>query len=140
MLVGHGQPEEWDRTHPTETQQEVAFRAAITHRLVSEGFSADLVSDGWMSFREPKVPSRVRELIERGARTIIGVPVTISADSLHSLHDTPKLVHRGARGTDVEVLDVGAWNTEPLLVELLAQRTADALAELDAVNQETEVS
>jgi sirohydrochlorin ferrochelatase len=140
MLVGHGQPKEWDLTHPTETQQEVAFRAAITENLVAEGFSADLVSDGWMSFREPKVPGRVRELVRRGASTIIGVPVTISADSLHSLHDTPSLVHRGARGTGVEVIDVGAWNTEPLLVELLAERTTDALAQLDRWHQQAEVS
>lgn len=140
MLVGHGQPEQWDLTHPTETEQEVAFRAAITHQLVELGLRADLVSDGWMSFREPKVPARVRELIANGARTIIGVPVTISADSLHSLHDTPKLVHRGARGSGVEVIDVGAWNTEPLLVDLLADRTRAALAELDAALQPAAVS
>jgi hypothetical protein len=63
---------------------------------------------------------------------VIGVPVTISADSLHSLHDTPALVRKGARGTGVEVVDVGGWNTEPLLVELLADRTRQALAELEA--------
>lgn len=135
MLVGHGQPKEWDRTHPTETEQEVAFRSAITKDLVEQGFSAHLVSDGWMSFRQPKVPARVRELVARGATTVIGVPVTISADSLHSLHDTPSLVRRGARRTGVEVLDVGGWNTEPLLVELLAERAADALAELDQAYQ-----
>jgi protoheme ferro-lyase len=131
MLVGHGQPEEWDRTHPTETEQEVAFRAAIRELLLAEGFAPSRVSDGWMSFREPRVPKRVRELAASGATSVIGVPVTISADSLHSLHDTPKLVRKGARGTGLEVIDVGAWNTEDLLVDLLADRTRAALADLD---------
>jgi sirohydrochlorin ferrochelatase len=132
MLVGHGQPEEWDVEHPTETQQEQAFRSAIRSMLLEAGFRSDLVSQAWMSFRDPKVPDRVRELAQRGARTVIGVPVTISADSLHSLHDTPKLVRRGARGTGLEVLDVGGWNTDPLLVDLLVDRAGQALAALDA--------
>jgi len=132
MLVGHGQPAQWDLTHPTETEQEVAFRSAVRALLVEEGFPAELVSDGWMSFRRPRVPDRVRALAAAGARTVIGVPVTISADSLHSLHDTPRLVRKGARGTGLEVIDVGAWNTEALLVELLADRTREALAALDA--------
>lgn len=131
MLVGHGQPAQWDRTHPTETEQEVAFRGAVRSILLAEGYAPDLVSDGWMSFREPKVPSRVRELAAAGATSVIGVPVTISADALHSLHDTPALVRKGARRTGLEVIDVGAWNTEDLLVELLADRTREALAALD---------
>ena len=131
MLVGHGQPREWDRVHPTETEQEQAFRSAIRELLIADGFPAEMVSDAWLSFREPKVPNRVRELAARGARTVIGVPVSISADSLHSLHDTPKLVRKGAQGTSVEVIDVAAWNTEPLLVEILAERVREGIDALD---------
>ncbi len=131
VLVGHGQPPTWDADHPTETQQEQAFRTSITEYLLAQGFSRGLVSDAWMSFREPTVPARVRMLADQGATTVVGVPVTISADSLHSLWDTPSLIRRGARRTGVEVIDVGAWNKEPLLVELLAERAADALAECD---------
>jgi protoheme ferro-lyase len=131
LLVGHGQPEQWDRTHPTETEQEIAFRAAVRDILVAEGFRADLVSDGWMSFRRPRVPERVRELADAGATCVIGVPVTISADSLHSLHDTPELMRRGARRSALEVIDVGGWNTEDLLVGLLADRSREALAQLE---------
>lgn len=134
ILVGHGQPHEWDATHPTETEQEQAFRAAVREVLVGDGFRPELVSDGWMSFRDPKVPGRVRELIDAGATTIVGVPVTISADSLHSLHDTPELVRKGAKGREVEIIDVGAWNDEDLLVEILADRARDALAELASRN------
>lgn len=131
MLVGHGQPAQWDLTHPTETAQEVAFRSAVRDILLAEGYAPGLVSDGWMSFREPRVPARVRELAAAGATSVIGVPVTISADALHSLHDTPALVRRGARRTALEVIDVGGWNTEDLLVEILADRARAALAALD---------
>jgi protoheme ferro-lyase len=134
ILVGHGQPHEWDATHPTETEQEQAFRAAVREVLIGDGFRPELVSDGWMSFRDPKVPGRVRELIDAGATTIVGVPVTISADSLHSLHDTPELVRKGAKGREVEIIDVGAWNDEDLLVEILADRARDALEELASRN------
>jgi hypothetical protein len=53
--------------------------------------------------------------------------VTISADSLHSLHDTPELIRKGARGTALEVVNVSGWNTEPLLVDILADRVRHAL-------------
>lgn len=127
MLVGHGQPRQWDATHPTETQQEQQFRDDIRALLIADGFRHDLVSDAWMSFRAPKVPDRVRELATRGATVVIGVPVTISADSLHSLHDTPELIRKGAKGTVLEVINVSGWNTEPLLVDILADRVRHAL-------------
>ncbi|MGB7982019.1 MAG: ferrochelatase [Candidatus Nanopelagicales bacterium] len=127
MLVGHGQPRQWDATHPTETQQEQQFRDDIRALLIADGFGRELVSDAWMSFRSPKVPDRVRELATRGATVVLGVPVTISADSLHSLHDTPELIRKGARGTALEVVDVSGWNTEPLLVDILADRVRTAL-------------
>ena len=70
MLVGHGQPRQWDATHPTETQQEQQFRDDIRALRIADGFRHGLVSDAWMSFRDPKVPDRVRELATRGATVV----------------------------------------------------------------------
>ena len=33
LLVGHGQPEEWDVEWPTETEQEIGFRREVSRRL-----------------------------------------------------------------------------------------------------------
>ena len=44
LLVGHGQPDEWDVEWPTETEQELSFRYDVM----------DLVGSGWLSKRKSK--------------------------------------------------------------------------------------
>jgi hypothetical protein len=46
--------------------------------------------------------------------------------------DTPRLLRRGLRGhSEVEPIDVGGWNGDDLLVEVLVERTLAALSELE---------
>ncbi len=38
LLVGHGQPDEWDVEWSTETEQEIGFRKAVLERLEQDGY------------------------------------------------------------------------------------------------------
>jgi sirohydrochlorin ferrochelatase len=38
LLVGHGQPDEWDEAWPTETAQEIAFRENVLKLFESDGY------------------------------------------------------------------------------------------------------
>lgn len=102
--------------------------------------AADGVAGGWTAasyLRLPapdRTPERVAAVPAGSPRRPAVVYVTHGEPETyeHSLHATPALIRKGARGTGLEVLDVGGWNTAPLLVELLADRTRQALAELEA--------
>jgi protoheme ferro-lyase len=67
LLVGHGQPEEWDELWPTETQQEIGFREDILQLLAENGFRQENMSMAWMSFKEPKPAVKVEEFAANGA-------------------------------------------------------------------------
>ncbi|MBI5029436.1 MAG: hypothetical protein HZB51_02830 [Chloroflexi bacterium] len=51
LLVGHGQPDEWDKEFPTETEQETAFRQSILDLLVKDGYKRENLSLAWMEFK-----------------------------------------------------------------------------------------
>ena len=92
LLVGHGQPDEWDREWPTETKQELALREGIIDALVAKGYDRKLLDLAWMSFKEPEVPERAAELASSGARKLLYFSTGISAESIHSQYDVPELV------------------------------------------------
>ena len=51
LLVGHGQPDEWDVEWPTETEQELGFRHDVLQHLALDGFKPEHLSLAWMDSR-----------------------------------------------------------------------------------------
>ncbi len=121
LLVGHGQPDEWDREWPTETEHELALRSSIIDALVEIGYRRDLLDLAWMEFKKPRVPARCTQLARSGVRKIIYFSAGISAESIHSQYDVPELVARADVGRDVEVVNLGAWNNHPLTIKAIAE-------------------
>lgn len=121
LLVGHGQPDEWDREWPTETQHELALRRAIIEALVESGYRRELLDLAWMEFKEPRVPLRCTQLAGSGASKIIYFSAGISAESIHSQYDVPELVARADVGRGVELVNLGAWNNHPLTIKAIVE-------------------
>jgi protoheme ferro-lyase len=121
LLVGHGQPDEWDREWPTETEHELALRSSIIDALVEIGYRRELLDLAWMEFKKPRVPARCTQLASSGVRKIIYFSAGISAESIHSQYDVPELVARANVGCDVEVVNLGAWNNHPLTIKAIAE-------------------
>ena len=79
VLVGHGQPDDWDAIYPTQTEQENLFRTQVRQRLVEAGYLADHISLGWMEFKEPDIQQAVRELVAKGVKRLLIFSASISA-------------------------------------------------------------
>ena len=127
LLVGHGQPKEWDREFPTETEHENNFRMLIMDLFVANGYERENVSLAWMAFRQPSPQDKVEELVAKGVRKVIYFSAAISADAIHSQCDIPDLVQKAKVGSDVELLNLGAWNDDPLVIDAIKERVDEVL-------------
>lgn len=136
LLVGHGQPDEWDREWPTETEQELKLRQGIIDALVREGYDRDLLDLAWMSFKEPEVPKRAGELAASGARTFMFFSTGISAESIHSQYDVPELIEEARIDENTDVVNLGAWNDHPLTIQAIAERVKPLLPPSARASQE----
>ena len=122
LLVGHGQPDEWDEAWGPETEQEIAFRQGVLDRLVEDGFNRDLLGLAWMEFKEPQPAEKIEEFVELGAERLLFFSAAISADSIHSQYDVPELVREAAVPHGFTIVNLGAWNDHPLVIAAIKDR------------------
>jgi protoheme ferro-lyase len=122
LLVGHGQPADWDAKYGTQTEQENLFREAITDRLVANGYRRENVSLAWMEFKDPAIGEAVRSLTDRGVEKLFVFATSISASSLHSLYDIPEAVTAAGIPPGVEVVNLGAWDDDPIVIRAIKER------------------
>jgi sirohydrochlorin ferrochelatase len=127
LLVGHGQPTEWDVEFATESQQETEFRMRIVEHLAAEGFLRENIGMAWMEFREPKPAARVEEMLKRGIDKVLIFSTAISADGLHSQFDVPALAAKAHLSTGKELINLGAWNDHPMVIQALKNRLEEVL-------------
>ena len=122
LLVGHGQPDEWDLEWPTETEQELGFRNDVLAMLAADGYNPDQLSLAWMEFKEPKPAAKVEEFIRNGIEKLLFFSAAISADAIHSQFDTPALVHEAETPDGFPVIDLGAWNDDPVVIRAIKEK------------------
>jgi sirohydrochlorin ferrochelatase len=125
VLVGHGQPDDWDAIYPTQTEQENLFRKQVRERLVAAGYLADHISLGWMEFKEPDIEQAVSELVFKGVKRLLIFSASISADSIHSDIQVPEAVEAVDMPEDLKVINLGAWGNSPLVIEAIRQRVLE---------------
>jgi hypothetical protein len=122
LLVGHGQPDEWDVEWPTETEQEIGFRKALLKDFEHAGFLPENLSLAWMSFKEPKPAPKAEEFVANGVDMIVFFSTAISADSIHSQYDIPELVYEADVPDDIPILNLGAWNDDPIVIQAIKEK------------------
>jgi len=132
LLVGHGQPDEWDVEWATETEQEIGFRQDVLKVLEEDGYSQENLSLAWMEFKEPKPAPKVEEFVERGVERVLYFSAAISADALHSQYDVPALVNEANVPDSVPLINLGAWNDDPIVIQAIKEKID---AQLDAFAQ-----
>jgi sirohydrochlorin ferrochelatase len=126
LLVGHGQPDAWDKVYVTQTTQEQQFREEVMERLVADGFEREHISLAWMEFKAPEPGEKARELAEKaGVEKILVFSASISAPSLHSEYDTPEAVRAARLPPGVEVVNLGAWGDDPLVIQAIREKLRD---------------
>ena len=122
LLVGHGQPDEWDVEWPTETEQEIGFRKGVLEDFEEVGFQPNNLGLGWMEFKEPKPGPKVEEFAANGVEKVVFFSAAISADSIHSQYDIPELVHEANVSDKLQILNLGAWNDDPLVIQAIKEK------------------
>lgn len=122
LLVGHGQPKEWDVLYPTQTEQELAFREDLVERFVADGYRRENVRLAWMEFKEPDTRTVAAEMGARGLEKIFVFSASISASSLHSLYDTPEAVRTSGIPASTQVVNLGAWDDDPLVIQAIREK------------------
>jgi len=122
LLVGHGQPDEWDVQWGTETEHENAFRYGVLERLEQDGYTSALLALAWMEFKEPQPAEKVEEFIALGAKRLLFFSAAISADLIHSQYDVPELVYEADVPAEFERINLGAWNDDPLVIAAIKER------------------
>jgi len=122
LLVGHGQPDDWDLIYPTQTEQEDAFRVQVRERLIQAGYKPENIVLAWMSFKEPDVPQGVQSLLAQDVEHILYFSASISADAIHSVIQVPQEVDKANVPSDVKLTNLGAWGNSPLVIDAIRQR------------------
>lgn len=122
LLVGHGQPEEWDKEWPTETEQEISFREGVLELLAANGYHPENMSLAWMEFKEPRPAQKIEEFVNNGVKCILYFSAAISADAMHSQYDVPELINKAVIPTDVVVKNMGAWNDDPNVIKAIKEK------------------
>ena len=114
LLVGHGQPDEWDVEWPTETEQELGFRYDVLDILANNGYDPKNLSLAWMEFKEPKPAEKVQEFLDNDIEKLLFFSTAISAESIHSQYDIPTLVYEANYPDNFPIVNLGAWNDDPI--------------------------
>ncbi len=122
LLIGHGQPDEWDVEWPTETEHELSFRNDIIELLVADGYKRENVSLAWMEFKEPKPVEIIPQFFENGIEKLLFFSAAISADAMHSQYDNPELVYEVEFPEGFPVINLGAWNDDPIVIQAIKEK------------------
>lgn len=122
LLVGHGQPDEWDREFPTETEHEIEFRRFVLDLLERDGFPRENLSLAWMEFKDPKPAEVLERFAGNGVEKVFYFSAAISADSIHSQFDVPELVHQARVPEGFPMVNLGAWNDDPPVIQAIKER------------------
>ena len=122
LLIGHGQPDEWDVEWSTETEQELSFRNDIIELLVANGYKRENISLAWMEFKEPKPVEIIPQFMENGIEKLLFFSAAISADAIHSQYDNPELVHEYDFPEGFPVINLGAWNDDPIVIQAIKEK------------------
>ncbi len=127
LLVGHGQPDEWDREFATETEHELLFRNKILDRFEEAGFARENLSLAWMEFKEPKPAPKIEEFTANGVEKIFYFSAAISADALHSQWDVPHLISKARNPRNIPIINLGAWNDDPIAIQAIREKVYAAM-------------
>jgi sirohydrochlorin ferrochelatase len=122
LLVGHGQPDEWDEEWSTETEQEIGFREDVLQLLADNGYHRENMGLAWMEFKEPKPAENVKEFLENGVEKVLYFSAAISADAIHSQYDIPALVNEADVPDSYPLINLGAWNNDPIVIQAIKEK------------------
>lgn len=129
VLVGHGQPWQWDREYPAGSEHETYFAQRVRALLIEEGFGPELVRIGWLDWQDPGVSEAVRHLVAFGCRHVVVVPAAMPVETLGTLIDLRGAADEAVLGTNVRLDVLPAWGDHPAVIGAVADAATSAIGE-----------
>jgi hypothetical protein len=68
----------------------------------------------------------VEQFLQNGIEKLLFFSAAISADAMHSQYDIPELVYAAEYPEGFPVVDLGAWNDDPIVIQAIKEKI-DAL-------------
>jgi len=133
VLASHGEPDEWTRLRLENTrckEQETAFCACVRKGLIEKGFIWDNIVQGFNEFTRPDLPDAVEKLADKKIEKVIVMPSFGSTDCMHVNYDIPTKAKSALVDPDLEIICLGGWNCDPLIIKAYVELTKEALARL----------
>ena len=65
----------------------------------------------------------VEKFLQNGVEKLLFFSAAISADAIHSQFDIPELVHEADYPEGFPVVDLGAWNDDPVVIRRSRKRS-----------------
>jgi protoheme ferro-lyase len=129
VLVGHGQPWQWDREYPSGSEHETYFAQRVRALLLEEDFGPELVRIGWLDWQDPGVVEAVRHLVAFGCQRVVVVPTAMPVETLGTLIDLRGSAEEAVLGTHVRLDVLPAWGNHPDVAAALERSARSAIAE-----------
>lgn len=82
-----------------------------------------------MESREPIPQQGLRDLLQQKVRLILVFSSSISAEGIHSAYEIPQMLSEVPLPEQVRMINVGAWNDHPLVLQAIAERIEVCLEE-----------
>lgn len=123
VLIGHGQPAEWDIEFATMTKQEISFREEIKKLLVKDGYVNENVILAWQMFKSPKVKSAIETLLNSEViEKIFYYPASMSATGIQTQRILPNKVKNIKNPHNIPVINMEAWNDDPMVISAIKEK------------------
>ena len=127
LLVGYGQPTQWENIFPAQNRQEIQYRESIRDKLLSDGFSPELVVLGWMDFQEPSITAMLKELAAKGVEKILVLGTSLSADSIHTGTKIPLAIEKARLPDEIPVEFLRQYGDHPLAIQAMKEKIATCI-------------
>jgi hypothetical protein len=84
-----------------------------------------------MEFKEPKPADKVEEFLNGGVKKVLYFSAAISADAIHSQWDVPALVNEAKVPEGFPLVNLGAWNDDPIVIRAIKEKIDTKLADFE---------
>jgi hypothetical protein len=75
-----------------------------------------------MEFKEPQPAEQVEVFTGNGVEKVLYFSAAISADAIHSQYDVPDLVHEARVPDGFPLINLGAWNDDPIVIRAIKEK------------------
>ena len=87
-----------------------------------------------MEFKEPEPAEKIEELLDNGVKKVLYFSAAISADAIHSQWDIPALVNESQVPEGFPLINLGAWNDDPIVIQAIKEKIDAKLEELETTS------